>query len=130
MASPQSLLQSRYDASDAGSHVLDAHSSTMKSSVAASSQSIDHHRSLSSLNPNLNKDDNDSILGGTNDKSENEVHGMENDTKSITSNKSTGSQQDTRYFYFEKIAHRFSLFCLFSLSFYFLLNYPQSISVF
>lgn len=95
MASPQSLLQSRYDASDAGSLVVDAHSSTIKSSVAA--QSIDHHRSMSSLNPNLNKDDNDSILGGINDKSENEAHGMENDTKSITSNKSTGSQQDTRY---------------------------------
>lgn len=96
MASSQLLLQSRYDASDAGSHVLDAHSSTMKSSAAG--QSIDHHRSLSSSNPNLNKDDTDSILGGNNDKSENEAHGMENDTKSITSNKSTGSQQDTRYY--------------------------------
>lgn len=78
----------RYDASDAGSLVLD---STIKSS--ATGQLIDHHRSTSSLNPNLNKDDNDSI----NDKSEIEAQGMENDTKSITSNKSSGSQQDNRY---------------------------------
>lgn len=84
------LASPRYDASDIGSHNLDVHSSTMKSSTS------DHHRSLSNLNPNANKDDNDSILGGNNEKSESEMNILENDTKSITSNKSTGSQQDTR----------------------------------
>lgn len=97
----------RYDAPDAGSLLLD---STIKNSAAG--QLIDHHRSTSSLNPNLIKDDNDSI----NDKSEIEVQGMENDTKSITSNKSSGSQQDNRYIIqSHKISifpyHRFIFFC-------------------
>lgn len=106
LASPQSILQSRatnsyLDGTDTGSNILDAHSSTalsntLKSGTAGGNQQsniMEHQNSLSNITP-LNKEDSDSIMGN-NEKSELDgPGGIENDAKSISSNKSAGSQQE------------------------------------